>query len=208
MLDKLEKQRTYALAGHGGTGKTSVAEMILFNAKVINRPGKIEEGTTCLDFEPEEIKRRGSVQPGFATYKWQKNTHYLIDIPGDNNFIGDISYLLTAADGVVFVVDAVDGVKPLTKKLWSEVEKSELPAIVFVNKMDRERANFDMVYDGLINILGIKPVLLYLPIGAEANFKGLVDVLENKAYFFAEDGRLTPGDVPAEMQDRVLNCKR
>ena len=207
MLDKLEKQRTYALAGHGGTGKTSVAEMILFNAKVINRPGKIEEGTTCLDFEPEEIKRRGSVQPGFATYKWQKNTHYLIDIPGDNNFIGDISYLLTGADGVVFVVDAIDGVKPLTKKLWSEVEKADLPAIVFVNKMDRERANFDMVYDGLINILGIKPVLLYLPIGAEANFKGLVDVLENKAYFFAEDGRLAPGDVPAEMQDRVLELQ-
>ena len=117
MLDKLENQRTYALVGHGGSGKTSVAEMIQYNCKAIQRLGKIEEGTTSLDFEPEEIKRRGSVQPGFATFNWNKNQHFLIDVPGDNNFIGDINYLLTAADGVVFVVDAIDGAKPLTKKI-------------------------------------------------------------------------------------------
>src|SRR6056297_1108706 len=111
MLDRLSTQRTYALVGHGGTGKTSVAEMILFNAVKTNRLGKIEEGTTALDFEPEEIKRRGSIQPGFANYQWQKNQHFMIDLPGDNNFIGDLPYQLAAVDGVVFVIDAVDGVK-------------------------------------------------------------------------------------------------
>ena len=203
MLDKLENQRTYALVGHGGAGKTSVAEMILYNCKAIQRLGKIEEGTTTLDFEPEEIKRRGSVQPAFATFAWDKNEHFLVDIPGDNNFIGDISYLLSAVDGVVFVIDAIDGAKPLTKKIWSETKKLNLPAIFFINKMDRERANYEMAYQSLIDILGIKPVQLYLPIGAETEFRGVVDILGNKAYFFGEDGKLEPGDVPDDLADMV-----
>ena len=136
MQDQLKTQRTYALIGHGGTGKTSVAEMLLHSAGVVSRLGKIEEGTTCLDYEPEEIKRRGSIQPGFAHFTWNKNNHFLIDAPGDNNFIGDLSYSLTAADGVVLVIDAIDGVKPLTRKIWLEAKKSNLPALAFVNKMD------------------------------------------------------------------------
>jgi len=203
MLDKLENQRTYALVGHGGAGKTSVAEMIQYNCKAIQRLGKIEDGTTSLDFEPEEIKRRGSVQPAFAAFTWNKNQHFLVDIPGDNNFIGDISYLLTAGDGVVFVVDAIDGAKPLTKKIWSEVKKLNLPAIFFINKMDRERANYEMAYQSLVDILGIKPVQLYLPIGAEADFKGVVDILENRAYFFDEEGNLEPGDIPEDLADVI-----
>ncbi len=202
MLDKLENQRTYALVGHGGSGKTSVAEMIQYNCKAIQRLGKIEEGTTSLDFEPEEIKRRGSVQPGFATFNWNKNQHFLIDVPGDNNFIGDINYLLTAADGVVFVVDAIDGAKPLTKKIWSEVKKLNLPTLFFINKMDRERANYEMALQSLVDILGIKPVQLYLPIGAESDFRGVIDILGNKAYLF-EDGKLAPADIPEDMADSV-----
>ena len=207
MLDKLEKQRTYALVGHGGTGKTSIAEMILYQSKAISRLGSIEDGTTSLDFEPEEIKRRGSIQPGFFVYTWEKQRHFLVDTPGDNNFIGDISYLLKAVDGVVFVVDAVDGAKPLTKKLWTEVQDAGLPALVMVNKMDRERADFRMAYDSLVNLLGIKPVVLYMPIGAEADFKGLVDVLEEKAYYFDQEGRLTPGDIPEDMQESVAEMR-
>ncbi len=207
MLDKLEKQRTYALVGHGGTGKTSVAEMILYHTRAIKRLGNIEEGTTCLDTEPEEIKRRGSIQPGFGVYNWEKSRHFLVDTPGDNNFIGDISYLLAAVDGAVFVVDAIDGAKPLTKKLWSELQNAGLPAIIFVNKMDRERADFNMAYDSLVNMLGVKPVSLYLPIGAESGFKGLVDVLEERAYYFGEEGKLETGEIPGEMQDRVSEIR-
>lgn len=203
MREKLEKQRTYALVGHGGCGKTSLAEMLLFQAKVISRLGKIEEGTTCLDYEPEEIKRRGSIQPGFAHFSWQKSDHFLVDIPGDGNFNGDIQYLLKGVDGVVFVLDAIDGVKPLTKKMWMEVEKAQLPALIFINKMDRERANFEQALEGLSSILGIKAVPLFLPIGAEADFKGVVDVLEQKALFFEEDGKVKKGDIPAELADQV-----
>jgi elongation factor G len=206
-MQDLSKQRTYAIIGHGGTGKTSVAEMILLRSGAVNRQGKIEEGTTTLDFEPEEIKRRGSIQPGFAHYDWRKNEHFLIDTPGDTNFTGDLSYLLTAADGVLFVIDAIDGVKPLTRRIWDEVNNQGLPAIVFINKMDRERANFDMALSSLSEVLRIKPVLMNLPIGAEAAFKGVVDVLSGKALFFNEKGESVPGEIPEDMQDMVESLR-
>jgi elongation factor G len=203
MQDQLQKQRTFALIGHGGTGKTSVAEMLLYTAGSITRLGKIDEGSTVLDYEPEEIKRRGSIQPSFAQFTWKKNPNFLIDTPGDNNFIGDLPYLLQGADNVVLVLDAIDGVKPLTKKIWSEAVKANLPALVFINKMDRERANFQMAYQGLSETLGIKPVLLFLPIGSEADFRGLVDILAEKAYAFDENGGLTPIDMPEDLADEV-----
>jgi len=203
MQDQLQKQRTFALIGHGGTGKTSVAEMLLYSAGSISRQGKVDEGTTALDYEPEEIKRRGSIQPSFAQFAWKKNLNFLIDTPGDNNFIGDLPYLLLGADNAILVIDAIDGVKPLTKKIWSEADKAGLPAMVFINKMDRERANFQAAYQGLTDILGIKPVLLYLPIGSEANFSGIVDVLAEKAYSFGEKGELIPIDMPEDLADEV-----
>ncbi len=207
MQDQLQKQRTFALIGHGGTGKTSVAEMLLFTSGSISRLGKIDEGSTTLDYEPEEIKRRGSIQPGFAQFAWKKNPNFLIDTPGDNNFIGDLPYLLQAADNAVLVIDAIDGVKPLTRKIWSEVTKADLPAMVFINKMDRERANFQLAYQGLSDKLGIKPVLLFLPIGSESNFKGIVDILAEKAYTFDEKGELKPIDMPEELIDEVTMAR-
>ena len=203
MQDQLQKQRTFALIGHGGTGKTSVAEMLLFAAGSITRLGKIDEGSTVLDYEPEEIKRRGSIQPGFAQFSWKKNPNFLIDTPGDNNFIGDLPYLLQGADNAILVIDAIDGVKPLTKKIWTEAVKAGLPALAFINKMDRERANFQMAYQGLSDMLGIKPVLLFLPIGSEADFRGIVDILAEKAYAFDDKGGLTPIDMPEDLADEV-----
>jgi elongation factor G len=199
MSEALKSQRTYVLVGHGGSGKTSVAEMLLFNAGVVNRLGRIEEGTTALDFEPEEIKRRGSIQPGLANFKWNKNQHFLIDTAGDNNFNGDLPFTLAAADAVVFVIDAVDGVKPLTRKAWSEVKKAGLPAIVFINKMDRDRADFEMAFSGIKDGLGAKPVLLHYPIGERENFKGVVDMLENTALMFDGKGGAAASAVPAEV---------
>ena len=194
-----ENQRTYALIGTGGCGKTSLAEMLLFQSGTVNRLGKIEDGTTALDIEPEEIKRRGSIQPGFATYLWNKNRHFCIDIPGDNNFTGDVDYLLMAADAAVFVIDAVDGVRPLTKKHWSSVNKAGIPACCFINKVDRDRADFNHALSGLSSILGLKTVLLYAPIGIAENFKGVVDVLGQKALMFGADGAVTEAAIPADM---------
>jgi len=203
MSRALENQRTYALVGTGGSGKTSLAEMLLFQSGAVSRMGKIEDGTSCLDYESEEVKRRGSIQPAFATFSWNKNRHFLADIPGDNNFIGDINYLLAGVDAAVFVVDAVDGVRPLTRKLWNAVKNAGLPAMVFINKTDRDRADFDMAFAGLSDILGIKPVLLYSPVGQQENFRGVADVLAGKALLFGENGSVTEADIPADMADDI-----
>ncbi|MFP4630461.1 MAG: GTP-binding protein, partial [Desulfohalobiaceae bacterium] len=114
--DTLSKQRTFALAGSSGSGKTSLAEMLLYQARAVNRLGDISSGNTVLDYEPEEIKKGGSVQTAYAVYTWNKNRHFLIDNPGDTNFLGEFPYQLAAADAVLYVIDAVDGVKPLDRK--------------------------------------------------------------------------------------------
>jgi len=202
-MPDLKTQRTYALVGHGGSGKTTVAEMLLFNAGVVNRLGKVEDGNTVLDYEPEEIKRRGSIQPGFASYKWKKNDHFLIDTPGDSNFAGDLSYSLTAADGAVLVIDAVDGVKPLTRKVWAQVQEMGLPSMIVINKMDRDRAEFDMAFNGISEALGARPALLYYPIGSREDFKGVVDMMSGKALMFGADGKVEEGEIPGDIADEV-----
>ncbi len=205
MAKSLDSQRTYALVGTGGCGKTSLAEMLLFQSGVINRLGAIEEGTTSLDYEPEETRRRGSIQPGFATYLWEENRHYFMDIPGDGNFVGDIACLLQGTDAVVFVLDAVDGVRPLTKKLWEHVRRGnvKLPSVIFINKMDRDRADFQMAYDGIATMLGAKPVTLFMPIVAGETFLGLVDIFANKALMFGENGATIEAPVPVDLEDEV-----
>lgn len=203
MQENLKKQRTFTLAGSSGSGKTTLAEMFFFNSGLTNRMGSIENGNTLLDYEPEETKKGGSVQPGYAVYDWKKNKHFLIDTPGEFNFAGEFPYQLIAADSIVFVLDAVDGVRAQDKKIWLDMQFASLPTMVVINKMDRERADFDQAYSDLQNVLGFKPVLIYLPIGAESKFQGLVDILNNKAYYFQENGQVKEDSVPEDLQDRV-----
>jgi elongation factor G len=195
-------QRTYALVGTGGCGKTSLAEMLLLQAGVVNRLGKIEEGSTALDYEPEEIKRGGSIQPAFAAFSWNGNRHFLIDVPGDGNFTGDMDILLSAADFAVFTLDAVDGVRPLTRRHWEAIKNAGIPACCFINKLDRDRADFNMAFEGL-GKLGIKPVLLYFPITDQEHFTGLVDVLNGKALIFQPDGTVKEAEVPSGIQAQI-----
>ena len=191
MSNPVDAQRTFALVGTGGCGKTSLAEMLLFTTGAISRMGAIEEGTTSLDYEPEEVRRRGSIQPAVATWTWNKNRHFLLDIPGDGNFTGDMEYLLKGVDSALFVLDAVDGVRPLTKKLWSAVREEKLPALFVINKLDRDRADFSMAFDSLSS-LGVKPVALHYPLREGEAFTGYVDVLTGKAWKFGPDGAATP----------------
>ncbi len=201
--DLLKKQRTFALLGSSGTGKTSVAEMLLYQTGVTTRMGSIENGNTVMDYEPEEVKKEGSIQPGFSVYSWRKNRHFIADLPGDPNFLGELPYLMTGVDSFIYVVDAVDGVKVQDKKIWADAQKSGLPGIVVINKLDRERADFDQSLSSLTDVLGLKTVPLYLPMGKESDFKGLVDVIQNKAYFFEENGEMKSGQVPEDLKDNV-----
>jgi elongation factor G len=200
MSDKL---RNIALIAHGGAGKTSLAEAMLFNAGVTNRLGRTEDGNTVMDYEPEELKRQTSISTSFAQAPWKKHTITIIDTPGDQNFFTDTKLCMQAADAAVVVVDGVDGVKVQTELAWDFAAKDELPVIIFLNKLDRERCDFQQALQDCRDSFGSpKPITLQLPIGAEADFKGVVDLVSMKAYTY-DGGKASVGDIPADMQDTV-----
>ena len=200
MSEMVEKLRNIALVSHGGAGKTSLSEIILFKSGVINRIGRVEDGNTAMDFEPEELKRMSSVSTGFHQFKWNKHLVNIIDTPGDQNFFTDTKFCLQAADGAVVVIDAVDGVKVQTEQAWEFVREFNLPCIIFINKLDRERADFDRTFKDASTCFDPKPIILQLPIGRENGFKGVVDLINMKAYTYA-DGKATVGEIPADMKD-------
>jgi len=202
MSEKVEGIRNIALVAHGGAGKTSLAEAMLFDAGVVNRLGRIEEGNTALDFEPEEIKRTSSISTGFHQLPWKKHTVTLMDTPGDQNFFSDTKTCLQAADAAVVVIDAVDGVKVQTEIGWEFLDDFKLPRAIFINKLDRERADFQRTFEDAKGMFQPKLIILQLPIGSEAGFKGVVDLITRKAYVY-EDGKSKASEIPADMKDSV-----
>lgn len=203
MTDMVKSLRNIALAGHSGSGKTSLAEAILFNLGITNRLGRVEEGNTVMDFEPEELKRQASLSTGFAQINWQKHTISLMDTPGDQNFFSDTKNCMQAADGVLIVVDAVDGVKVQTEQAWDFAAEFNLPRIMMINKLDRERADFNRAVAEAQEIFSPKPIILQLPIGKEEDFTGIVDLVTMKAFTYDDKGKATAIDIPADMKDNV-----
>jgi elongation factor G len=202
MSGKTATIRNLAFIGHSGCGKTSLAEALLFSTGATNRLGKVDDGTSVLDFEPEELKRKITISSAFHHYSYKKHTIYLADTPGDDNFLADTRAVLHVADAAVVVVDAVDGVKVGTEKVWQTANEYGLPRLVFVNKMDRERADYNQVLAGLKNILEAQVVPLQFPIGQEASFKGVVDLVGLKAYTGGA-GKMEAGPVPDDLKDEV-----
>jgi elongation factor G len=203
MADRTESLRNIALAAHGSSGKTSLAEAMLFNAGVIKRLGRVEDGNTAMDFEPEELKRKISLSSGFHQFDWKKHTVNLIDTPGDQNFFSDTKNCMQAADGALVVVDAVDGVKVQTEQAWDFAQEFNLPRILFINKLDRERADFFRTFTDAAECFEPKPIIIQLPIGKEADFQGVVDLVGMKAYTYDGNGKATQVDIPAPMKDQV-----
>jgi len=203
MADMVDKLRNIALVAHGGAGKTSLAEVMLYNAGVTNRLGKVEEGNTQMDFEPEELSRRSSISTGFHQFEWKKHTINLMDTPGDQNFFSDSRSAMQAADALVVVVDAVDGVKVQTEEAWDFAEELGLPRVIFINKLDRDRSDFARTFEDVANSFSPKPIILQLPIGKEAEFSGIVDLVDMKAYTYDDSGKATAIDIPADMADQV-----
>ncbi|MBN1635782.1 MAG: elongation factor G [Deltaproteobacteria bacterium] len=200
-----ENTRDIILISHSGTGKTSLGEAMLFNAKATTRLGKVLEGNSVLDFEPEEQKRQSSVFSALHNFKWKNTGVLLVDTPGDTNFFSEVILCLKSIDNAVFVIDAIDSIKPHTETLWRMATEEGLCRICFINKMDRERADFDQVISDISEIFEIKPLPLTLPIGKEDAFKGVVDVLKQKAFIFEKDGsgKFQEADIPADMSDRL-----
>ena len=203
MAGKLDHLRNVALIGHSGSGKTSVAEAMLFAAKATTRLGKVDDGSSVLDFEAEEVKRRISIAAACHHFDWKKHAVHFVDTPGDDNFLAETRAALQVADSALVIVDAVDGVKVGTEKVWAYADKYNLPRLLFINKMERERADFNKAVQEVGNILKAKTVLLQLPIGQEANFKGVVDLVTFKAYTFDNTGKATEIPIPAELQEEA-----
>jgi elongation factor G len=192
--------RNVALVGHGGSGKTSLAEALLHRAGAINRMGRVEDGTTVCDFDPEEQRRGISLSLSLAPFDWRDHKINLIDAPGYADFMGDVAAALRIADLAVFVVSAVDGVEVQTEEAWELARRLGVPRMVFVNKLDRERANFDATLAQLRDRLGSGIAPLELPIGEEASFRGIADLLTDTAHIY-EGGAPHTEAIPDEMEE-------
>ncbi len=208
-MQDISKIRNIAIIGHGSCGKTSLAEAMLFTAGKIKRLGKVDEGSSALDFEAEEVQRSISINTSFHNYSWKKHDVFLMDTPGDDNFINETFVATQVTDAAVFIVGAVLGVKGQTIKFADFIAERSLPSLIMINKLDRERADFTRTISQIEDSLPVTPVVLHVPIGEEENFRGLVDVMSGKAYLFDEkgSGKGTETDIPDDLADAVAQYR-
>ena len=206
-MQDVQQIRNTVILGHGNSGKSTLAEALLFAAGSVNRLGKVDDGTASMDFEPEEIKRHVSMSTAFNHLQWQKNDVFLADTPGDDNFFNETRSAVQVADSAILCVGSVLSVRPQTEKFVDLVQDRNLPRLICITKMDRERANFSKTVDDIRAAFNLNPVVLYLPIGAEDAFKGVVDIVANKALLFDDKGGVKAEDVPAGMADEVATLR-
>ena len=201
-LYETEKIRNIALVSHGGAGKTTLVEAMLGNTGVLKRVGRVEDGNTTTDYDPEEIKRQITINVTTAPCEWKNHKINILDTPGFADFVAEVRSALRVADGVGMVVSAPDGVEVFTEVYWKAAEKRNLPRIIFVNKMDRENANFESTLNQLKEAFGTKVAALQIPIGKEDSFKGVVDILKQKA-FISVDGKVEEQEIPDDLKDQA-----
>lgn len=197
--------RNIGLFSHGGAGKTSLTEAMLFTAKVINRLGRVEEGNTVSDWDPDEVKRSISISATPAPLEWKEHKINIIDAPGYADFVGEVKAAIRVVDAALILLDASAGVEVGSEYAWRYASERGLPTILIVNKMDRENADFSASLASAQAAFGQKVVPLSIPIGRESGLRGVVDLLTLRAYTFSDnrDGSVSEGDVPTEMLDEV-----
>ena len=205
-----DRIRNVGLFSHGGAGKTSLAEAMLFDAKVINRLGKVEEGNTVSDFDPDEIKRHISVSASVLPIEWRDTKINVIDAPGYADFMGDVKSALRVVDAAIILMDASAGVEVGTEQAWRLAEERSLPKAIFVNKMERDNADFARALDSARSVFGKNVGPIQFPIGSERAFKGIVDLLSEQAYTFHDnaDGGYETGPIPDDLQDECETYRR
>ncbi len=196
----MDKKRNVSIIAHGGAGKTSLAEAMLFNAKAIDRLGKVDDGTSHLDFEPEEQKRKITISAAVHHYDWDGCRVNVIDTPGYSNFLTETRDSLRVVGGAVVIISAISGVKVQTEKIWEFADEFEVCRVAFVNKMDRERASFLRAVDDMEKVLKVKGVPMQIPMGEGPEFTGLIDLMEMKAHTCSLDGSgaFETSEIPAQ----------
>ena len=202
---RTEQIRNIGIISHAGTGKTSLIEAMLYDTGAIERLGRVDDGNTVTDYDDEDKERQTTVTAKLCIAEWNGHKINIIDTPGAEDFYGDLESSLKVVDSVIVVVDATTGVEGGTEKVWQIADKYELPRMVFVNKMDEEQASFEKAVDSIKEILDAKTVLLQLPIGSEANFAGVVDLVKSKALKPTDEtGKdLIEEEIPNDLQDQA-----
>jgi elongation factor G len=207
---KSDKLRNVGIVAHGGAGKTSVTEALLFNAGAITRIGRVDDGTTITDFEPEEIKRKVTISAGLAPCEWRDHKINFIDTPGYADFVGEVKGALRAVDSALVVLCAASGVEVETEKAWKYASELNLPRIAFINKMDRENADFYSVIQDMQNKFGTNVLPIQLPIGSEDSFKGIVDLIKMKAILPSnnQSSQFLEGNIPDDLIEKALELRQ
>ncbi len=196
----MDNIRNTVLLSHAGAGKTSLAEAILFTAKAINRLGKVDDGSSTSDYDPDEIKRQISINLSLLPCQWRDIRVNLLDAPGYADFVGEVKAAIRVSESAIIVVCAASGVEVGTEQVWGYCEEAKLPRFIFVNKMDRENANFFQAVENIQAKFGARCLPLQLPIGAHSSFEGVIDLLMMKAYTGSPSKE---ADIPSAMQAQV-----
>ena len=205
----IKNLRNIGLIGHGGSGKTSLIEALLFHTGNTDRLGKVEDGTTVTDFDPEEKKRKISLSVAIAPIEFNETKINLVDVPGYFDFSGEMIQGMRAVDIATILVSGVSGVKVGTEKAWDYCNKIKLPRSFFINKLDRENSSYDKTLAQLKEKFGISVVPIQYPIGSEDNFKGVINVISKKARIHDEKtNEIREVDVPEELLEKIDECKR
>ena len=201
--------RNVALVGHSGSGKTQLASAILSDSGMVNRFGKVDDGTTVTDYDEEEISRKHTLSAALAYAEWSRQKINLIDTPGMGNFLADARAALQVVDAALVVVDAVSGVMVQTEKVWEASDELALPRLVVLNRLDRERASLERSLASLHASCNRTVIPIQLPIGEEKNFKGVVDLVTKKAFVYTSDesGKFSESAVPADMTAAVNSAR-
>jgi len=200
--------RNVALVGHSGAGKTQLASAMLFDAGAVNRLGRVDDGTTVTDYDDEEIARKHTLSCSLAYAEWNKHKINLIDTPGMANFLSDARAALRVADAALVVVDAVAGAEVTTEKIWTAADEFDVPRIVVLNRLDRERASLERSLESLRSVFGRTVIPIQLPIGIEKQFKGIVDLVAQKAWTFSgENGKPSEAPIPADMESAAQTAR-
>src|ERR1700736_6754842 len=196
MHQAADRIRNVALVGHRGSGKTSLHEALLFEAGAVNRLGSVLDGTTVSDADADEKARQMSISAAMSSFEWQDRKVNLIDTPGDSSFIADALGALRVCESAVFVVNAVMGVEVHAQRLWQRAAELDLARLVFVNMLDRERADFFRTLDSLKSAFGQHVVATEIPIGVEHEVSGVIDLIDMKAYQYGDTGRDNCQQIP------------
>ena len=205
---RTEQIRNIGVIAHSGAGKTSLIEAMLFNGGMVERMGHVDEGNTVADYSPDEIERKTTLNCSVCIAEWNEHKLNVIDTPGAEDFYGDLESVLRVSDAVVVVIDATTGVEGGTEKVWEIADKYNLPRLIFINKMDKENANFETALASVEEILEVSASVVQLPIGAEDNFTGVADLVQMSAFTKPDDNKPAPkSEIPSDLQAQAAEYR-